>query len=92
MHRDIVGHDVSTARHMRWTGIKNGELLKLASENFDVFVTVDRNLMFQQNTDALSIAVVVLEAKSNRLDDLRALIPQLLTALTNAPVGVITIR
>jgi hypothetical protein len=77
---------------MRWTGIKNGELLKLASENFDVFVTVDRNLMFQQNTDALSIAVVVLEAKSNRLDDLRALIPQLLTALTNAPVGVITIR
>ena len=47
--RDIVGHDVKTARQMGWTSIKNGELLALASEQFDVFVTVDRNLSFQQN-------------------------------------------
>ena len=47
--RDIVGHDVKTARQMGWTTIKNGTLLTLASEHFDVFVTVDRNLSFQQN-------------------------------------------
>jgi predicted nuclease of predicted toxin-antitoxin system len=47
--RDVVGHDVRTARQMGWTTIKNGELLALASGQFDVFVTVDRNLSFQQN-------------------------------------------
>jgi hypothetical protein len=41
--RDIVGHDVKTAGRMGWTAIKNGELLALAEEQFDVFVTVDRN-------------------------------------------------
>jgi hypothetical protein len=50
------------------------------------------NLQFQQNPDTLSIAVIVLEAKSNRLSDLQALIPRILTALTKAPAGVITIR
>jgi hypothetical protein len=61
--RDIVGHDVKTARQMGWTAIKNGELLALAAEQFDVFVMVDRNLSFQQNLVSLSIAVVVLKAK-----------------------------
>jgi hypothetical protein len=70
--RDIVGHDVKTARQMGWTAIKNGALLTLASETFDVFVTVDRNLSFQQNLDVFSIAVVVLQAKTNRLSDLRS--------------------
>jgi hypothetical protein len=44
--REIVGHEVRTARQMGWTAIKNGELLALASKQFDVFVTVDRNLSF----------------------------------------------
>jgi len=47
--RDIVGHDVKIARQMGWTTIKNGELLALAGGQFEVFVTVDRNLSFQQN-------------------------------------------
>lgn len=46
--RDIVGHYVKTASQMGWTTIKNGELLALAAERFDAFVTVDRNLSFQQ--------------------------------------------
>ena len=58
--RHVVGHDIRTARQMGWTAIKNGELLTLAAEQFDVFVTVDRNLSFQQNLGALSIAVIVL--------------------------------
>jgi hypothetical protein len=45
--RDIAGHDVKTTRQMGWVALKNGELLKLAAEQFDVFVTVDRNLSFQ---------------------------------------------
>jgi hypothetical protein len=58
--RDIVGHQVKAARQMGWTTIKNGELLTLAALQFDVFVTVDRNLSFQQNLVSLPIAIVVL--------------------------------
>lgn len=50
---------------MGWNTIKNGELLALAAKEFDVFVTVDRNLSFQQNVSALLIAVIVLRARSN---------------------------
>jgi hypothetical protein len=70
LSRHIVGHDVKTARQMGWSTVKNGELLVLASASFDVFVTVDRNLSFQQNLLNLPVAVVVLQAKSNRLTDL----------------------
>jgi hypothetical protein len=45
--RDIVGHDVKSARQMGWKTIQNGALLTLASQHFDVFVTLDRNLSFQ---------------------------------------------
>jgi hypothetical protein len=79
--RDIVGHDVKTARKMGWATIKNGELLTLAADHFDVFVTVDRNLSFQQNLGSLPIAVVVLRAETNRLADLKPLVPKLLTAI-----------
>jgi hypothetical protein len=47
--RDIVGHEVKTAHQMGWSTIENGELLVLAAKEFDVFVTVDRNLSFQQH-------------------------------------------
>ena len=85
--RDIVGHDVKTARQMGWATIKNGELLALAANHFDVFVTVDRNLSFQQNLASFSIAVIIIRAKSNRLADLRPLTPQLLAAIESGRVG-----
>jgi hypothetical protein len=87
--RGIVGHDVKTAGQMGWTTVKNGELLTLASEHFDVFVTVDRNLIFQQHVVAFSVAVVVLQAKTNRLADLRPLIPSLLAAIDSAQPGAV---
>ena len=87
--RDIVGHDVKTARQMKWTAIKNGALLTLASQHFDVFITVDRNLSFQQNLNAFSIAIVVLQARTNRLADLRPLIPGLLVAIESALPGAV---
>ena len=89
--RDIVGHDIKTARQMGWAAIKNGELLALAEQQFDVFVTVDRNLSFQQNVATFSIAVVVLHAKTNRLADLRPLMPKVLAAIESALPGAIKI-
>ena len=79
--REIAGHEVKTARQMRWTAIKNGELLARVSEHFDVFVTVDRNLSFQQNIAALPVAVIILHAPTNRLADLQRIVPRLLAAI-----------
>lgn len=89
--RELAGHQVSTARQMGWTAISNGELLALASREFDAFVTVDRNLAFQQNPDALMVAVIVLHAPTNRLSDLKPLVPRLLATLASVKAGQITI-
>jgi Domain of unknown function (DUF5615) len=91
LSHDIAGHEVMTARQMGWTTIKNGELLALASEHFDAFVTVDRGLAFQQNVSALPLAVIILQARTNRLADLQRLVPDLLAALKSAPKGVVTL-
>jgi len=74
---------------MGWTALKNGELLALASAHFDVFVTVDRNLFFQQDILSFPIAVVVLQARTNRLADLRPLVPRLLSALEARQPGTV---
>lgn len=76
---------------MGWAGIKNGELLTQASAHFDLFVTVDRNLAFQQKIGEMPIRVVVLRAKSNRLAELLPLVPKLLAALVSARPGAVTI-
>jgi hypothetical protein len=89
LSRAIIGHDVSTARQMGWISIKNGELLALASQRFDVFVTVDRNLPHQQNVGVLPIAIIALQAKTNRLVDLLPLVPNLLAAIDLAKPGVL---
>jgi hypothetical protein len=81
LSRDLVGHEVKTVPQMGWAGIKNGELLTLAEKEFDVFITVDRNLSFQQNLPKFNIAVLVLHAPSNRLADLSPLAPKILSML-----------
>jgi hypothetical protein len=82
--RDLTGHDVKTARQMGWSEVKNGQLLRLTSEHFDAFVTVDRNLSFQNKVIDLPLAVIVLAAPTNRLADLRLLLPRLLPAIDQA--------
>jgi hypothetical protein len=89
LSREIVGHDVRTARQMGWATLQNGELLRLAAGHFDVFVTVDRNLSFQQNLTSMPIPVIVLRARTNRLADLKPLVPDLLTAIEAAKPGVV---
>jgi len=84
---EIPGHEVKTVPQMGWANFNNGHLLGLAQQNFDVFITVDRNLPFQQNLPKFDIAIVVLRAPTNRLADLKLLVPFLLTHLPTAPTG-----
>lgn len=85
--KELEGHEVLTVPQVGWAGIKNGELLSRAQSQFDAFVTVDRNLAFQQNIPQFSIAVIVLESPTNRLKDLRALLPKLQQLLLNVRKG-----
>ena len=89
LSRAIVGHEVKTARQMGWQAIENGKLLTLASKAFDAFVTVDRNLPFQQNLATWPIATIVLRARTNRLADLMPLVPDLTPAIEAAKPGVV---
>ena len=91
--KELSDHEVRTVSQMGWTGKRNGELLRLAEGQFDVFVSVDRNLSFQQNLPKLGIAVVILTAPSNRLADLQPLAPKLLQILSNLTPGTaVTVR
>jgi Domain of unknown function (DUF5615) len=81
----LVGHNVSTVQRSGWTGIKNGKLLALAASEFDVFLTMDRNLEFQQNLSTLPIAVLVVEAVGNRMEHLIPLVPGILKELNDIP-------
>lgn len=77
----LVGHEAATVAECGWSGIKNGKLLALAATRFDVFLTADQNLEFQQNLDTLPIAVLVLVVKTNRIESVGPLVPGLLSAL-----------
>jgi predicted nuclease of predicted toxin-antitoxin system len=85
--RDLPGHDVKSVQDMGWSGIKNGKLLSLAQELFEVFITGDRNLSYQQNMTKYQIAVVVLQAGSTRLVHLRPLMPKVLAVLPTLRAG-----
>ncbi|MCA1990948.1 MAG: DUF5615 family PIN-like protein [Coleofasciculus sp. S288] len=89
--RELSGYDVRTVPQMGWAGTKNGELLALAEAEFDVFITVDRNLSFQQNLPQFNIAVLILQAPSNQLADLKPLAPQILPILPTITQGQSTV-
>jgi len=80
-------HDVSTVVVEGWSGIKNGKLLVLAAQRFDAVITVDKNLPYQQNTAALPVAVLVLDAVSNELPSLLPLLPVLEDELSKLVKG-----
>jgi predicted nuclease of predicted toxin-antitoxin system len=73
------GHEVWTVKEKGWLGLKNGVLLKLMLEDgFEIFITVDQNLQYQQNIKELPILIIVLCASDNRRESLSKLIPQVL--------------
>ena len=83
----LTGHDVRTVPGTGWAGLKNGELLERAQEEFDVFMTMDTNLPYQQTLERFRMAVIVLRAPTNRLPDLRPMIPEILRALPDVQPG-----
>lgn len=88
--KNLKGHSVKTVPQMGWATIKNGRLLALDEKDFDVFVTVDRNLSFQQHIPKFKIAVLVVRARSNRLEDLVPFTPRILSALPKCKPGHLT--
>ena len=75
-------HDVKTVAELGWAGVKNGELLRRAAIEFDLLITVDRNLEYQQSFKGLSLAVIVIHASSNDIAVLRPLMPAVLAAIS----------
>jgi Domain of unknown function (DUF5615) len=90
LRKELPGHDVRTVAEAGRAGVKNGELLQLAANKFDVFLTIDRNLEYQQNFSGIVLAVVVIHATSNDIAVLRPLMPAVLAALPQAKSGTLT--
>ena len=91
LKHDLVEHDVRTVPEMGWASKRNGDLLRLAEREFDAFLTVDRKLEHQQQLSVFGIAVIVLVTRSNRLFDLRPLMPKVRDAIPVAQLGEATI-
>jgi hypothetical protein len=86
----LKGHDVFTVAYMGWDSIGNGQLLALAAGGgFDVVITKDAGVEYEQNQDRLPLSVVVLQARTNRMDDLMPLVPTLLGVLGSLGKGVL---
>jgi hypothetical protein len=77
-------HTVTTVARQGWNGLDDGPLLQAAQKAFDVFVTMDTNLVYQQNLVGTSLCILVLHAASNRYEDLAPLVPDLRSALASA--------
>ena len=88
LKRELADYEIRTVVEMGWSGKKNGELLRLMSqEGFTILLTTDQNLRYQQNLQQAGVAVVVLVASSNRLPDLLPLVPDARNVLNTITPG-----
>ena len=84
----LSGHDCQTARYAGFAGLKNGDLLKAAEPaQFDVFLTVDQGIEYQQNLTGRKIAIIVFRTKSNRVKDLLRHVPTCLAHMESIQPG-----
>jgi predicted nuclease of predicted toxin-antitoxin system len=89
---DFTEHEIYTVRDKGWNGIKNGQLLKLMEENgFDVLLTFDKNLQYQQNFQKYNMTVFILSAKNNTYLEMQKLTGKIRDYLTNASLRAGTI-
>ena len=86
---ELGGHEVSTAHDMGWGDLDDGPLLDAMADKFDVFVTVDKGIPAQQQLDHRPFAIIILRARSNRLADLKPLIPAVEARLGSIEAGVV---
>ena len=85
--RSLPQHDVQTVRQMGWSSYANGQLVTVAKSEFEVFITTDANMMYQQALKSRKIAVIVLRPRRNRLPEILSLLPRLLAALDSCAAG-----
>jgi len=83
----LTGHDVTTVPRAGWAGLRNGELLLRADGEYEVFITGDRGLMYQQNLGHLRLRIVLIVAPDNRVETITALAPLVLQAIQRAQPG-----
>jgi predicted nuclease of predicted toxin-antitoxin system len=81
--------EVTTVAEQGWKGKRNGELLALASREFDAFITGDQNLEYQQNVARYNLGIIILVAQSNRLADMQPLIPRVCEMLSTLRPGTV---
>ena len=87
LKRALPGHDVSAVYEIGWEATKNGRLLTLAEAKFDVLLTVDRGIEYQQNMTGRALAIITLRADSNRLQDTLPMMAQVAALLPTAQAG-----
>jgi predicted nuclease of predicted toxin-antitoxin system len=87
LKRELVNHEVKTVPEAGWAGKKNGILLQLMIGEFDVFITVDQNMQYQQPLEDIPIAFIVLVAHNNKFETLQPLMSQVLSALNTIKSG-----
>jgi predicted nuclease of predicted toxin-antitoxin system len=87
--RELPGYDVVTVPMAGLAGLHNGDLLRQISGRFEAFITIDSNLSEQQNTGKLPFGIVVVGAPSNKIEDIRPLIPKILLALQTLQPGMV---
>ena len=85
--QELVGHEVRTVPEMGWASHENGALLALAGGKFDVFLTTDQRISYQQTVSEFTIALVVLVARRNKIEFLLRLLPELRRVLPNVKPG-----
>lgn len=83
----LKGHECRTIAECGWSGTKNGELLSLAESQFDVLLTLDKNIPYQQDLKSGRIAILIVRAPSNRIQDLLPVVPDCLVALRSIKPG-----
>ena len=86
----LTGHECRTVAECGWAGKKNGELLLLAEQRFDVLLTLDKSVPYQQDISSHRIAILIVRARSNRIQDLLPCIPDCLAALSSIQPGAVT--
>ena len=89
LRRELPGHDVRTVPEMGWASRENGALLALAEGKFDVFLTTDQRISYQQAVSKFAIALVVLVARRNKIEFLLRMLPELQRVLGNVHKGLI---
>ncbi len=87
--RDLHPHAATTVPREGWAGIKNGVLLKLIIPAFDIFITLDSNLVHQQNLEGVDLCVITLHSVNSRYETLQPLVPDILRAIGDTKSGVV---